>query len=594
MKYISLFLVMILWSLSLTAQIWIPLGNGAPYTPTATTQQEKVLVISTTKINNDKSRTHQVQIWTNTGWIQLPALKGDSSSIITDVYYYKNAIYIGGQFDQLNNISSSTNIIRWKNRKFEAVPNFISNVSDLKRITEFSEFKGNLVISGRFKTNSGKGSGIVLYNGSTIEPFPANFGTGVNGIVLNAIQISSDQILIGGIYSTVNAVTRNNFTIYDATKGWRSVVNRLNIIPSKMSYSGTEVFIAGKNAKRQELNIYTLTDGDSIVALDSGIAEITAIYDLVEVNGKMYASGIFKIKNNSNFQYLIQWDGAKWISINQGDFQGINLLASYNNQLICTGLLSKYNVLQFNRVAVYKEDASIVVGRVYFDKDKNCTYDARDEPLAFMSITMDDKKSIIPNKIGNYFTVVEPGLHTFKINPTKLWQVRDCGAEDIEIKVEGGEILLSNDFPMYQKAGIEDVSIYMQSSEGLSLRKNQRAQYKINFENSGSVNVMNTRITLNFDERLTHFKSNPEPDYISTGTMHWDITDFYAGEKGEIEVLFDLSSSDYKQVNLTAFIENGGNESDTSDNSSQISQKLSDDEFTIKKEIYPNNGGDTA
>ena len=594
MKKIVTLILITLLDHSASAQIWIPVGAGLNSQPTAITAKNTILAVASSQTKG-KTRIYTIRAYVAPNWVTLPTIEADSSSYIRALYYYKGALYIGGKFNSPNDIIGSKNVVRWRGGKYEAVPNFSSNMLNFSSVDDFSEFNGNLIISGNFKNTKLSTYGIAFYNGQELTNAPAQFSNGVVGRVLTSTVIDENQILFGGVISKITNASASNLALYNKATGWTNIKNPKAIVPVKSATNGTSTLLFGQSLGREHLNFYNINKFDSLVPLDIGISSITTIYDVVEVDNIIYASGIFEMEDNKDEQQVIAFNGTKWESIINGKVSGARLLGNFKEQLVCSGSFVSSSVINSNYIALYKQNAGLVSGFVFFDKNKNCEFDFRDEALSNMSIRVVATNQIIrPNEKGFYYAYLRNGKHKLQILPPKTWSAQDCAGEIIELELGGGQILSGQNFPMMQQTGVKNAAVYLHSLSGLKQTKGRKAAYVINYSNLGSENIATTEINLQYDGRLTNFKSKPEPTSIAGNTLKWQVSDLYAGSNSAINVQFDFNTTTDQDLNLVASIAVEDGETDSEDNTSALTQKLSDEDYEFRKDVYPSNGGDTA
>ncbi|MBR9861224.1 T9SS type A sorting domain-containing protein [bacterium] len=591
-------IAIILWVLfsfaELKAQVWTPLNGGVSGVPTATTQEGQLLAVASIVENGNGYRSHRIQIWNGYYWQKLPLLVADSSSFISSLQFYKKSLYIAGRFDSIKGISSAQNIIRWKDRAYEAVTAFNNNIDNFAAINQLSTYKGLLVAAGPFKVKSSlDGDNLAFFNGiSIVSPSTIlSFGSGVNGSISAIYSDDTATLIVGGRFTLVNDTSTAQLAYYRNGK-WNRITNN-DKVASKITLKDSTIYFMGRSLASKELGIYKST-GNSTDTAENGIENILALFDLININGNIYASGIFEMDGINSNVNLIHLDGDTWKAVKNGSITGLRNLEEYNGALIGSGPFVYHNLQKFNYIAEYTENVGLVSGKVYFDKDKNCKFSDRDEALQDFVIQIQPGNHIIkPGVEGNFFAFLEEGKYTLIIHPGKYWFPSDCSNDSIEIELKKGELLANRDFALIQKTGIRDLSVRLTSSSGLRVNKDRNIAYTLTFENRGSEDVASTSVSLTSDSRLNNVKFDPSPSSVNGNNATWEINDFYAGERRNIHCVFAYADNSTDDIELSASIPIEGNDVNPEDNQSELSQELSEFEYEFHKSILGDQLGDS-
>ncbi len=576
------------------AQVWRPLGSGLTNAPTATATFNHLLLTAHIVSTDGSTRTHQISVWNGIYWQMLPQIKTDSLGLITSLALFKGELYIGGKFKQVNDLDSSRNLVVWKDRKYSSIPVIQRKLTSFTFVDGMTTYSNRLLIYGPLKnTASINGDDLIVYNGNELVAMPVNFGTGVLGNIgyINAEQ--DDMLVIGGRFSKVSGQAAAQLA-YFKNGLWTRLTNN-PIIPQKIAVHNSLIYFFGNKLNSSQSGIYKVS-GSGIDTIEHGIAEISKIYDLIQVDGVLYASGVFTMDDNDQTETrLIVLDGGKWHALKNGSLLGLTRLVNYKNTLVATGHFTGFSSVDLRRIAQYVPNAGIVTGRVFFDKDKNCIFNNRDEQLNIMAIQVLPENIIIrPNDNGRFFAILEEGNHSFKILTRKYWYASECNGDEIKVNVRKGQVHDSASFAMLQYLGKNDLSVNLTSTSGLAALKNRHNAYRIDITNKGSSDVAETKVVLHFDQKLDGLAAKPAPDLIAGDSAVWTIADFYSGESRQIACEFELTDNTSNTVELEASIELQENEEEIFDNSSSLTQYLEEGDFEFKKQVFPSIGGDTA
>lgn len=575
------------------AQVWKQLDGGVEGPPTAICSNNKLLATSYVAGYEKGYKLHQLSIWNGYYWIKLPMLYTDSFSSIQHLAFYKDGLYIAGRINQVLNLPNAKNIIRWRNRNFEDLSGLSSKLDNFNIVNGLQVYKEQLIISGLFKAqNVTYGNNIAIFNGTVIvTSSSASFGTGITGSVSTLFSNGTNFMAIGGRLKTAND-TAANLLAYIQNERWTRVVDS-TILPTKITLANNKIYFTGYNVNNKGIGIYTVT-GNTIDSLMDGILEITEIFDLITIGNNIIACGNFYLNDIEEQIHLILWTGNKWVPLPNGDLLGPRKLAEYANSLIVSGLFVYHNTINYNRIAQYLSNYALLNGRIYFDKDRNCEFNGRDELLSDMLINIEPGNIYVkPNENGFYFKFLPQGEYTVKIIHDKSWESVSCSSNSQIIKITDAQLLNTIDFPLVQKTGIRNLAVKLTSSSGWSVNKTAKVAYTIQYQNKGSENVSSTQVVLHYDSKLVGLNASPLPDFEQGDSAVWIVKDLYAGEARNISCVFTIDNTASQALTLTASIPLQQNEEDQYDNVSELQQELSQLDYEFKKEVFPG-ASDTA
>ena len=585
MRRTGLILATLIMHLALTAQVWRPLDHGVESAPTAMTSIGNLLVTASVKVNDNNTRSHYIQVWNGYFWQDLPVFHSDSNSLVLSLQWYKGALYIAGKLDTIYGVAGAKHVLRWKDRTYEAVPGLNTAVGNFPAVRDLDVYQNQLVLSGPFvPLNTANGNNLLFYNGSqVVSPSTTAFGAGITGNI-QALYSDAELMAMGGRFSKANDTSAAQLAYFKNGRWFRAGTNPHT--PLHITQHGGVIYFYGKNILDGTLGFYAF-NGSQIDTILQGLEEITSVYDLLFVNGHLYASGIFSLGSDQPENQIITYDGTTWKPIPNGRLLGTRVLESYQNRLVASGYFNNLNTFSYHHIAEYRDSSGVVGGKVFFDKDKNCIFSFRDENLNDLILELNPGKiRFKPGENGNFLRVLESGSYSIHVLPNKFWYGADCGPDTVEFKVEGGKINTDLRFPLLQRTGIRDLSVKLSSGSGWAVDRNSNIHYSIQYRNKGSEHVSQTKVVLRFDSRLGNISAKPAPDQTGPDSAVWLLNDLYSGQTGSIGVSFSLSNGNDEPLSLTASIPLQEDEEDPSDNESSLLQTLSETEFTFKKEIY--------
>ena len=575
---------------AVSAQVWSPLGDGVQNNAIASTTNNNLIATAHYISSTDTSRSYSIQIWNGYYWQTLPELKMDNKGVISSLIFYKNGLYIGGSFNDVNGLDSSKNLIRWQNRMYESVPAAWRDLTSFDRIDGMNVYQGNLVINGVLKTTD-KGNGLCLFNGKNKIDLPASFGTGIGGNV-NSVSISGSRLVATGRFAKVND-TSSLFVASFENNRWTRLTNNF-ILPQKVITHKSETYLYGSELNGTNQGFYMVADS-LLDTLSSNLERIDKIYDFVNWDGDLYASGIFKLQDNATEQRLIKWSNNSWQAITNGNLIGVNKLLIQNNTLVVTGFFGVFGVSSLNHVARYVPNAGILSTSMFFDKNKDCTLD-KDEVLLPFALKVEPLDIILkPNDRGEIITVLPEGEYTVTVLHTKNWFVNsDCHSDNMKVNITKGAVNDSLNIAMLRDIGVRDLKIQLSSFTGNGAKNNSRNSYKLSYSNIGSQDIVSTKVVLNFGNKLSSLIATPAPDLIEGDSAIWDVTNLFVGESRNIFFSFEVKGDDGDIITLSSSIGLSDEESDKKDNTSGLSQILAPQQFEFKKYILSDPFNDTA
>ena len=81
-----------------SAQVWQSLNGGIKHTPVAMTELDKTIAVAYKVGSTDGATQFGISVWNGNIWVHLPSIKCDSGARINALKWYKDELYIAGQF----------------------------------------------------------------------------------------------------------------------------------------------------------------------------------------------------------------------------------------------------------------------------------------------------------------------------------------------------------------------------------------------------------------------------------------------------------------------------------------------------------------
>jgi Secretion system C-terminal sorting domain len=582
---------------TIQAQVWEALDGGIPATPTAITTSGNLMAVAYSLGFEKEHRFHEISIWNGVYWSKLPRISSDSNSLIMALQFKDSGLYIGGRFHQFNGLSNVHNLIYWKNRKYSAIT-ALSGASSGNGyyIKHLSIWGKKLVVAGNFKNEvvSGGNHLAFLEEGKWVSSGVSSLSN-INGPV-NTFAVVKGRIVVGGHFTKIGSKETFYLGSYAKTQAYERVKN--DFIPQKVAIVDTGVIYWGLHATdKSKMPSFFYYTSDTIHEVNTGLDKINDIYDIVSDGNNVFAVGAFKLDGSDVIHHLIKFDDGLWKGVPGGVFPGLKKITLMRGSLVVGGIFKSHRNISLVRIARFIPNKGAVTGRIYFDKDGNCVFNARDESLnnRLIHITPGDFY-IRPNEKGTYLVYLKEGKYTFTVIPHKYWTASACDVLSKKVIVEDGEVTDTTNFALVQNTSVRDLSVKLSSQTGsLATRKNIQ-QYYINYENLGSNEVDDAIITLHIDSKLEKMQSSPEPTSVAGDSATWDLS-LIPGMANMIKCQFKISSEAEDELNMLATItqKQQVEENDNENNTSSLTQIIQESDIEISKQVFPGYvAGDTA
>jgi uncharacterized delta-60 repeat protein len=226
---------------------------------------------------------------------------------------------------------------------------------------------GNIFVGGEFTQYQSTAAGryvILNPNGMRDSTFVANTTTGANFSIRSGYVLPSGNILIGGIFSSINGTTTPTLSRLSANGQLSSAFNTGGSGPSNevthISFNGSRIAISGF------FNAYNgTTTGTLAVILPNGALDPTfslqSGFNLIhttafESGGKMYIGGNFSTANGASQNRIarLHINGSLDTSFNVGSGASSPVSAiavQADGKVIIAGAFTSYNGVSINRIA---------------------------------------------------------------------------------------------------------------------------------------------------------------------------------------------------------------------------------------------------
>lgn len=567
------------------ADIWKPMNAGLDKIPLISSAgSEYVAVVAGGKFD-EFGKEYTLRIWNGFSWGHEINFTTDSFAQIRAMQSYNGSIYFAGVIHKVKGLSNVYNIFRFnlKERIFQSITGD-ATLHLMKEINAIEIYKNTLVVAGTFsKIQNVLSNNLIFYNGSVWSYPGLDFGTGFDGPVTELV-VANDTLFAGGFFKNADQLFSQYYAAY-INGTWLRFEN--NTAPvNAMAYTKGALISGSKDGGR--LRIFSvLRSGQT--AMDSGITEIYAIRQIIVHNGELWASGLFLPEKSTDPINLMRFRDGKWHPAPGAEYmKDITTMVSTRGKLFAGGRIIE-PTLGIRNMAEYAPGTAVIQGRVYFDKNNNCTFDNRDEFLSrHLVVIQPGNLYAKPNGFGQYRIFVPPGKYEVTTVEQKYWTFSPCQSTHA-FQATSGSIHDSVDFAMTYREVVEDIKVNLTAAGGWQARNGQPNAYILQYSNVGSEIIHAGKLELQFHEELgAGFQSEPAPDSLFTDRAVWLYTGLPAGENRQVAINVEIPGTfTQDHVSYQAIAEPTPNEAYTEDNQSGLSQTITDSTFANEKQIYP-------
>jgi len=184
----------------------------------------------------------------------MPEFSPGNLNFIYDVQWYKNELYVGGNFFQPGTNPPVTDLAKWNGNAWVAVGNGITG--GFNSITKLVSFQNKLIIAGGFTRvkNPGSipGNNITIWDGITWDTLGGGLFYNSGGLVYDVIIHDGDIYVIGG-FNTAGGIPVSNIAKWDGMR-WCGTKDTFDIELRTIGFHDDTLFVAS--------NFWTI-NGDS-------------------------------------------------------------------------------------------------------------------------------------------------------------------------------------------------------------------------------------------------------------------------------------------------------------------------------------------
>jgi hypothetical protein len=256
--------------------------------------------------------------------------------------------------------------------------------------------------------------------------------------------------------------------------------------------------------------------------------------------------------NVDGFAMKIKLDGSAIWTRRVGSTQRYeafsNVAEAKDGSLFFTGTWGSSSFLITSKVYAVKTESegilgnNYVQGKVFYDKNNNCKFDAGDTPLNdwLIQITKPTRSYLgLSNAQGESFSTVDSGTYNVKLLPQNSYWKQVCQTS-YNIALLEQEDTISVDFALRPALSCPAMEVNIATPQLLRCQDNR---YVVNFCNRGTITATNSYIDVVFDEYFEDFKVNLGSFVKNGNTIRCNIGDIAAGTCGQFDIIATLDKA---------------------------------------------------
>lgn len=244
--------------------------------------------------------------WNGASWIRFGSGPGGN---VDDAIEYGGALYVCG--------SMTGKVRRWNGAAWESRTTSMTSPSGGTSVAMFANFRGDLVIGGKFTTVDGQTvNNVARWDGAAWRPL----GAGTNNDVI-CLKVLNDRLYAGGYFTAADGRDAGFIAQWDGT-AWMPVGAGFDgAVFSLGEYDG-ELIAGGQfqHSGTAGMSLIARFDGAAWRDIGGGLAHVTLPYAgvttaIAEYRGQLLAAGNFTAAGGAPARSMARWTGSQWIEV---------------------------------------------------------------------------------------------------------------------------------------------------------------------------------------------------------------------------------------------------------------------------------------
>ena len=562
MRKLVLYILTLFVSMSASAQILAPMGQGLPAAPDKITEYGDGLIVA----YDDRENHIHITVWNGHFWNALPdpQLPNTSSEFqIIDLIVYDGGVYLAvGHSEQQN--GSENIVLKWQNNQWTDLTNDIirNSVTLNKLFVENDKVK----CVGMFKTASGN------YNIASLSPSEDWIAEG-NLITPNfkydnfkTLEYAQNKLLVTGSFTNPLS-TKASLAEWDGRR-WK-VSDLPPFLGENISLGqfNENVVVYGKSSFASDP--VKINTGGNWQNMSEGLEnfEITNISQFAQIRGSLIAVGDFKLKSSNSISNILIYDGKEWRSTNL-NLSDIEQVYSKNKEVYISGDFSDNS--RINGIGTIHLDRAQITARVYNDKNGNCLKDNDEQWLANYPINVEGKElSFYTDLTGQLYLPVNKGNYSINASTDNYFQPT---CPSLNIAVDEYQTYYGAALGVKRVANVYDVNVSLTDVYSYSASANEVKKAQICADNYGSRFISNGQLKLELSEGIIDFKSEIPYDSYDGEVAIWRL-DLDVDESLCFDIEYIISDKNNMELRAEVALAEGIEDSELTNNTSEIKYK---------------------
>jgi hypothetical protein len=321
---------------------WSALGSGMNQPAFALAVSGSTLYAGGSFITaGDDTNANYIAQWDGTNWSSLGlGLNGGVAALAVS----GTNLYVGGGFAKAGG-SNAFFVAQWKGSHWSGLgPGLNTSVKALA-VSGSTLYAGGLFSYARNNTTV-KFNGVAKWDGSSWSGLGS--GMGGNAPYVLALAVSGTNLYAGGEFTKAGGTNANYVAQWNGSS-WSPLGSGMAAVGGNtprvlaLAVSGTTLYAGGEFTTAGGINANYIAqwDGTNWSSLDSGVSSgrfnDTSVTALTASGGTLYVGGVFITAGSVGATNIAAWDGSSWSALGPGFNNAVNAIATSGNTLYAAG-----------------------------------------------------------------------------------------------------------------------------------------------------------------------------------------------------------------------------------------------------------------
>jgi hypothetical protein len=251
----------------------------------------------------DGKIVRKIAKWDGNDWEAVGTGIHTNVDYINALVVYKDNLYAGGRFLEIDNIPGVNNIARWDGSTWK---NMSGVTGSLPEVTCMAVYKGELYVGGRFTmAGTTEAYNIARWDGSKWQAV----GNGTGNMVLSmTVDSARDLLYVGGYFSSVDDTIRGRIATWDGQRWYgmgdfpKSIFGAVMAIEMYHNYA----YVGCMSAKGLATDtVFARWDGKEWEVIEAGINSNVSCLKVYK--DELYLGGSFTMIGSDSISYLARY-----------------------------------------------------------------------------------------------------------------------------------------------------------------------------------------------------------------------------------------------------------------------------------------------